>query len=116
MSRATKGHVRYLPRGFAQDAAEAMGTDVVRGLIEAVTNSDDSYAKQESNGGPSGSGKIWIGVQHSRGTPTYEVQIRDRAGGMTRNKLMDAILDIGGRTSGFEEGEDVRGNRGRGAK
>lgn len=114
--RANEGMVRYTGRGLRQDAAEAMGSDLVRGLIEAITNSDDSYARAEARTGSPGTGKIWIGVQHSRGKPTYKVQLGDRAGGMSRDEMMGAILDIGGRTSGFEKGAEVRGNRGRGAK
>ena len=51
---------------MGQDSAEALGRDLVRGIIELVTNCDDAYVQQ------GGRGKIWIGVEHRRGRDTYE--------------------------------------------
>ena len=59
--------------------------------------------------------KIRIEVEHRRKSP-WRVVVRDRAKGMRKDKMESAIGDIGARTSGFEEGERVRGNLGRGAK
>ena len=114
MSRkgAERGRVPYTARALKQDAQEALGNDLIRGLIELVTNSDDSYATI----GSKGVGKIWIGVDHSYSGQTHEVVVRDRAAGMTRKEMHDKLLPIGGRASGSEAGEAVRGNRGRGAK
>ena len=39
------GNLTYLGRAFSQDAWAAMGGDVVRGLIELITNCDDAYGK-----------------------------------------------------------------------
>jgi hypothetical protein len=108
--RVQKGRAPYTPRGFRQDAQEAMSGDIVRGLIEAITNSDDSYEKSGAS-----SGKIWIGVDHSRKGPTWDVIVRDKAAGLTRDEMLNKLLPIGARTSGFEKGLAVRGNRGRGA-
>jgi hypothetical protein len=107
---AEEGRVHYTGRALRQDAAEAMGGDIVRGLVEVITNSDDSYAREGRRG------KIGVGVQHSRGTPSYLVQVRDRAAGMTTSEMHSRLAYIGERTSGFEHGLAVRGNRGRGAK
>jgi len=104
--RAKHGHVTYGSRAFHQDATEAMGGDIVRALIETITNSDDAYGTKL--------GKIRIEVEHRRGT--WKVISRDRAIGMTASRMEDVIAHLGGRTSGFEAGADVRGNLGRGAK
>ena len=45
-----KGRVKYTERAFHQDAAEAMRGDIVRGLIDAITNSDDAYGEDTSHG------------------------------------------------------------------
>jgi hypothetical protein len=100
------GQITYTDRAFHQDATEAMKGDIVRGLIEAITNSDDAYG--------SSTGKILIEIEHRRGP--WSVTIRDRARGMRTQEMEEKIAKIGGRTSGFERGESVRGNLGRGAK
>jgi hypothetical protein len=85
-----------------------MKGDIVRGLIELITNSDDAYGEDRQ-------GKIRIAVEHRRSAP-WMVVVRDRARGMRKARMARAIGDIGTRTSGFEEGARVRGNLGRGAK
>ena len=100
--------VRYTERAFKQDAFHAMKGDIVRGLIELITNCDDAYGDHPG-------GKIRIEVEHRRNAP-WHVVVRDRAKGMRKQKMERAIGDIGARTSGFEGGERVRGNLGRGAK
>jgi hypothetical protein len=100
--------VSYTPRAFKQDASNAMKGDIVRGLIELITNCDDAY-------GDDAQGKIRIEVEHRRTAP-WRVVVRDRAKGMRKARMARAIGDIGTRTSGFETGARVRGNLGRGAK
>lgn len=102
-----KGRVTYGERAFHQDAMEAMKGDIVRALIETITNSDDAYADKN--------GKIRVEIEHRRGGP-WSVVTRDRASGMSAKKMREAFANLGGRTSGFELGERVRGNLGRGAK
>lgn len=104
--RERVGRVQYGARGFHQDASLAMKGDIVRALIETITNSDDAYGD--------GSGKIRIEVEHRHGP--WKVITRDRARGMSAARMKEAIEGLGGRMSGFEAGEDVRGNLGRGAK
>jgi hypothetical protein len=100
--------VSYGPRAFKQDASNAMKGDIVRGLIELITNSDDAY-------GNDAQGKIRIEVEHRRGKP-WAIVVRDRAKGMRKARMARAIGDLAVRASGFEEGARVRGNLGRGAK
>ena len=106
-NEAVSGMVEYTGRAFLQDAQEAMGGDIIRALIEMITNCDDSYGSSK--------GKIRIEVEHCRGH-TWRVIVRDRAKGMRAKRMREAIAKIAGRTSGFEVGENVRGNLGRGAK
>lgn len=103
-----KNRVSYGGRAFRQDANHAMKGDIVRGLIELITNADDAY-------GDSPTGKIRIEVEHRRNKP-WRVVVRDRAKGMRKARMREAIGGLGERTSGFEIGADVRGNLGRGAK
>jgi len=111
MSRGTEiGQIEYTGRALLQDAQEAMRGDIVRGLVELITNSDDAYARMKN-----GSGRISVEVEHRRGSP-WQVIVRDRATGMSHGELRDRIRRLGARSSGFEEGLEVRGNRGRGAK
>lgn len=104
------GRVVYSERAFGQDAHAAMRGDIVRGLIELITNADDAYAKMGNV-----HGKIRVEVEHRRGAP-WRVVVRDRATGMRQAEMETRIVELGGRTSGFEEGRAVRGNQGRGAK
>lgn len=105
--KETVGRVQYGARGFHQDASLAMKSDIVRALIETITNSDDAY-------GDTTTAKMRVEVEHRHGP--WTVITRDRAKGMTAQRMKEAIEGLGGRTSGFEVGEDVRGNLGRGAK
>ena len=53
-----------------------MKGDIVRGLIELITNCDDSY-------GDDPRGKIRIDVEHRKSAP-WKVVVRDRARGCAR--------------------------------
>jgi len=105
-NKAKTGRVIYSERAFHQDASEAMRGDVVRGLIELITNSDDAYGENK--------GKIRIEIERRHGP--WKIIVRDRAKGMRSSFMEEALIKLGGRTSGFESGMPVRGNRGRGAK
>lgn len=104
------GTVTYTGRALLQDAQEAMGGNIVRGLVELITNADDAYAHIDN-----GRGRIVVEVEHRRARE-WLVIVRDRAIGMTREELKQKITRLGERSSGFERGLAVRGNRGRGAK
>jgi hypothetical protein len=104
--KAKHGRVTYGTRAFHQDATEAMGGDIVRALIETITNSDDAYGNKY--------GRIRVEIEHRRGP--WKVVTKDRATGMSAARMEMAIASLGERTSGFEAGADVRGNLGRGAK
>ena len=100
------GQVEYEARAFHQDAVEAMKGDIVRGLIELITNSDDAYLENK--------GKIRIEIDRVHGP--WKVLVRDRAKGMRSLEMEKKIKKLGAQTSGFEAGASVRGTHGRGAK
>ncbi|KUI13449.1 hypothetical protein AU191_16805 [Mycolicibacterium acapulense] len=103
-----KNRVQYGGRAFTQDAQAAMKGNIVRGLIELITNADDAY-------GPAASGKIRVEVEHRRKS-AWNVVVKDRATGMRMETMRRVFGQLGARTSGFETGQAVRGNLGRGAK
>jgi hypothetical protein len=94
---------------------EAMRGDIVRGIIELITNSDDAYASLDEVGSGRVPAKIIVEVEHRRNQP-WKVVVRDRATGISNDRMRNGLTKIGGRTSGFESGEEKRGNLGRGAK
>jgi len=104
------GQVERTARAFWQDAWDAMRGDIVRALVEYITNADDSYAREKKKG------RIVIEVEHKRGDEPWEARIKDRASGMSLDDMKEKIGKQGVRASGFEEGEDVRGNLGLGSK
>ena len=103
-----KNRVIYGGRAFIQDAQAAMKSNIVRGLIELITNADDAY-------GATSNGKIRVEVEHRRKTP-WKVSVKDKAIGMRMATMRKVFGQLGTRTSGFESGQAVRGNLGRGAK
>ena len=104
-----KGRISYGPRAFSQDAELAMGGNIVRALIELITNADDAYGDEENKG------KITVAVEHRR-TKSWRVVVRNRATGMSGAEMVEKLGSAGERTSGFESGKSLRGHLGRGAK
>jgi hypothetical protein len=104
------GQVERTARAFWQDAWGAMQGSIVRALVEYITNADDAYART------SGKGRILVEVEHKRGDEPWEARVRDRAKGMTLDEMKELIGTQGARTSGFAEGQSVRGNLGLGSK
>jgi hypothetical protein len=109
---ASKGktvHVKQTERGFRQSTESAMGNDILMGLIELITNSDDKYGEER--------GSILIHFPKPESNDgAWQVSVADKASGIPFDEVEVKLLDQGGRTSGFEHGESKRGNRGRGAK
>lgn len=110
--RESKGlsvQVEQTERGFRQSTENAMANDILLGLIELITNSDDQYGDQK--------GSILIDFPKPNGNSgTWQVSVSDKASGLGFDEVAEKLLRQGARTSGFEVGEAKRGNRGRGAK
>jgi hypothetical protein len=102
--------VKLTTRGFATEAMSAIGGDVVRGLIELITNADDAYQRH--------SGAIVIAKDGTSVHTDYaeSISVFDTARGMSATELNEKMTNLGGENLEFLEGHDVRGNLGRGAK
>jgi hypothetical protein len=107
------GRIEYDPRAAMQDSALAMGHDVVRALVEMITNASDSYSRLERRNIVT-DGVIDVAAERlRRGDADYNrVIVRDHAQGMRQDEMASRILRAGARTS--EVGD--RGVQGRGAK
>jgi len=94
--------------GVAQAATQAMLGDIVRGLIELITNADDAYEKNEGD----------ISIEVSAGDADGELAytVRDSAKGLNSQGLYEAFTEIGGKKSNLAKGGMSRGLLGRGAK
>ncbi len=113
MAEGQSRHVKLTAtqRAHAQDAANAMGSDPIRAIVELVTNADDAYDGVATNR----KGKIRIEWERHRKSPTI-LTVSDKARGMTQQEMLHRLGRLGERTSGFESGEQRRGFFGRGAK
>ena len=109
------GTVWLTKRGFSQDAQEAMRSDIYRALVELITNSDDSYARLESREGRRMNGRIRIEIER-RQHSNWTLIVRDRAEGMSDKEMKEKLTPIGGQTSEFDSGANVRGLLGRGGR
>ena len=99
-----RGTLERTRRAREQDLALVMGNDPLRAIIELVTNADDAYEAMLK--GPRR--KIRVEVERHRGSPTI-ISVRDQAESMTRTQAEERLGKEGGRTSGFERGDDRRG-------
>lgn len=100
------------PRYFLQTAQAAMKGDVVRGLVELITNADDSYSRLSRRG------EIIITIERKRGNKNSTIKVLDKAEGMSMEDMITKLKRVGGNTSGFlkTKGRGVRGIMGRGSR
>ena len=104
---AEQGTIKYTERAFAQDADQAMAGDVMRGLVELITNCDDAYGPNE--------GDITV-LRILKADGTASLAVCDAGPGLSPEGLKTCFSILGGKNSGFHKGDDVRGLFGRGAK
>ncbi len=108
------GSINYTARAIRQDTLDAMRGDIVIGLIEFITNSDDAYRKVKRTG------KIEIEFASEKKPFKYSILVRDHARGLSGVELKDKFINIGKENSDNNipnQGEDgTRGLFGRGAK
>lgn len=97
-----------------EQLSKATVKNLVDGIVELITNSDDSYRRLEGKE-EKVSGEIEIHVNRKKGGVCEQLVVKDFAEGMTQDELKRAIV-YGSETSGFEEGRSVRGLFGRGLK
>jgi hypothetical protein len=106
----TSGDLEYTARAFGQDANEAMRSDVLRGLVELITNSDDAY-----RGKP---GQITIAIKSAPEGFKAIISVSDKAGGLEGEMMKKSFVKLGAVNEAAPEGEGfgARGLFGRGAK
>ena len=107
MNQLRSGMVEYRERAFEQDAAEAIKGDVVRALIELVTNCDDAYGRRE------GSISVVIEPTTNPDAPV-RILVHDQAKGLNADAMRENFAVLGNEKSADEANE--RGLFGRGAK
>lgn len=105
--------LEYHDRFALQQADQAIRKDVMRALVELVTNSNDSYGRLEAQG-KEVDGRILIEIR--RRVKNAELRVRDFAEGMDTQIMNQAVGTYGAPTSGFLQGQSVRGLWGRGLK
>lgn len=105
------------PRYFLQTAERAMKNDIVRSLVELITNADDSYGELEYRGIKT-NGQIIISVERRRQDRGATIMLKDKAEGMQLEEMVNKLKRVGGITSRFIEtkGVKTRGLMGRGSK
>jgi len=105
--------LQYADRVALQQADQAIRKDVLRALVEIITNSNDSYSRLEQAGW-SVSGEIIIEVMRKH--RNSRIVVRDFAEGMTDVRMDKVVGTYGEATSGLKEDKHVRGMWGRGLK
>lgn len=105
--------LQYADRVAIQQADQAIRKDVMRALVEIITNANDSYSRLE-DAGVSSNGEMVIDVlrKHSNS----KIIVRDFAEGMTDSRMDKVVGTYGEATSGIKEDKHVRGMWGRGLK
>ena len=113
MSIAITRKLEYADRVAVQQADQAIRKDVIRALVELITNSNDSYQRME-DAGTLNEGRIIIELQRKHADSI--LRVCDNAEGMTPDDMDAKVGKYGEATSGFKEGKSVRGLWGRGLK
>ncbi len=108
MTIKKSGDLQYTARAFKQDSEDAMKGDVVRALIELVTNADDAY---NSKGG-----SIQIRLLKSESPFQVKISVHDKATGLDAEGLEKAFARLGDLNQKFVGDMGTRGLFGRGAK
>lgn len=105
--------LQYADRVALQQADQAIRKDVLRALVEIITNSNDSYSRLEDKG-VQVSGEIIIDVWRKHKNSV--IRVRDFAEGMDDMHMDRVVGTYGEATSGLKEDLHVRGMWGRGLK
>lgn len=108
MTIKKSGDLQYTARAFKQDSEDAMKGDVVRALIELITNADDAY---NSKGG-----SIQIRLLKSQNPYQVKISVHDKATGLDADGLEKAFARLGDLNQKFVGDMGTRGLFGRGAK
>jgi hypothetical protein len=105
--------LQYADRVALQQADQAIRKDVLRALVEVITNCNDSYSRLEQ-AGQEVDGEIIIDIHRKHQNSI--IRVRDHAEGMTDTRMDKVVGTYGEATSGLKEDKHVRGMWGRGLK
>jgi len=105
--------LQYADRVALQQADQAIRKDILRALVEIITNSNDSYSRLEDAGMHAG-GEIIIDIWRKHKNSV--IRVRDFAEGMDDTHMDKVVGTYGEATSGLKEDMHVRGMWGRGLK
>ncbi|MCJ7436120.1 MAG: hypothetical protein MUO77_21790, partial [Anaerolineales bacterium] len=92
--------LQYADRVALQQADQAIRKDVLRALVEVITNCNDSYSRLEHAGQPV-SGEIVIDIKRKHKNSL--IRIRDHAEGMNDERMDKVVGTYGEATSGLKE-------------
>lgn len=104
--------IKTTSRGHRTEFEQSINGDIIRALVEIITNADDAYTRAETDG------PIFIVFGRPGKGPAKDispVSVTDHAEGMTEAD-MSAAADIGVEASGFAKKKTIRGLLGRGLK
>ncbi len=114
MTRSRK--LQYADRVALQQADQAIRKDVLRALVEIITNSNDSYSRIEDAGLQTSEANGEIIIDVLRKHKNSVIRVRDFAEGMDDARMDVVVGTYGEATSGLKEDKHVRGMWGRGLK
>jgi hypothetical protein len=105
-----KSDIRHTMRSMKK----AMQGNVIRALVELITNAEDSYIRLDSEGNK-GQEQI-IEILYEKEGYDCQFAVRDQAEGMSLDDIKRGFTHYGAATSGLKKGIKVRGYFGQGAK
>jgi len=109
-----RGVIKADDRHTLRRIKTAMQGNVIRALVELITNADDSYIRLEDEKLPINKGVIEILYKKEGYCGLFAV--RDHAEGMSIEDVQNSFKKYGAATSGMKTGKRVRGYFGQGAK
>lgn len=108
-----QGIIEADPRHTVRRMKIAMQGNVIRALVELITNADDSYIRLEDEKKPH---KGTIEILYEKIGYKGFFAVRDYAEGMSITDVRESFKKYGAATSGLTKGKKVRGYFGQGAK
>src|SRR3990172_11348158 len=109
-----RGIIKADDRHTVRRIKTAMQGNVIRALVELITNADDRYIRLEDEKPPIHKGVIEILYEKEGYHGLFTV--RDHAEGMSIEDVGNSFKKYGAATSGMKTGKRVRGYFGQGAK
>lgn len=113
IAKLDKGVIDVDPRHTLRSIKSAIQGNVIKTLVELITNSHDSYTRLEESGKKI-SGQILI--TYSKKGNTGYFTVFDEAEGMSYEEVKSKLTIYGKATSGLKDGFSVRGYFGQGIK